>query len=111
MDDEFYKKVAIIILKKRFKIEQPNQNQIKEMIKMLAYVWLKRAILIDEKLTEQEKLCLSLAAQGNTASEIADLLEIAEGTVRTYEREITRKLSCKNMKQAIAVGIRYAEIA
>ncbi len=107
IDEQLYKKAAIVILKKRLKIAWPTQNQIHEMIELLSYVWLKRATLLDNRLTEQEKLCLLFSSQGNTSNEIAELLEIKASTVKTHKREILRKLSCKTMIQAATVGIRY----
>jgi len=112
MDKEefFYKKIASDILKKNFGILVPTQEQIEEMKAILFYTWLKRTIIFDEKLTDREKEYLYFASRGKTYIEIANLLERSSNTVRDYEKEILRKLKCKNMKQAIALGIKYGDI-
>lgn len=113
MDKEgkFYTAAAIDILKNRFDIENPTKNQIGEMESILFHAWLRRRIKLDERLTDREKLCLFLASHGKTYIEIAETLGISPNVVRNYEKEILRKLACKNMKQAISIGIRYGDIA
>lgn len=110
-EDKFYRTAAIDILKNRFGIEAPTHIQIEEMKSILFHTWLRRRINLDERLADREKFCLFLASQGKTYIEIAKTLGISPGTVRNYEKEILRKLACKNMKQAISIGIRYGDIA
>lgn len=107
IDEQLYKKAAIIILQKRLKIKLPTQHQINEMVELLSYVWLKRTALLDNRLTEKEKLCLLFSSQGNTAGEIAELLGVSITTVKSHRKEILRKLSCKTMTQAAVAGLRY----
>lgn len=110
-EEKFYTAAAIDVLKNRFDIEAPTSTQIEEMKSILFHAWLRRRIKLDERLADREKLCLFLASQGKTYIEIAKTLGISPGTVRNYEKEILRKLTCKNMKQAISIGIRYGDIA
>lgn len=110
-EEKFYIAAAIDILKNRFDIEDPTITQIEEMKDILFHAWLRRRIKLDERLTNREKLCLLLASQGKTYIEIAKTLGISPGVVRNYEKEILRKLNCKNMKQAVSIGIRYGDIA
>ena len=102
---------AIDILKTCFEISKPTKNQIDNMKSILFHSWLRRRIILDDRLTNREKICLLFSAQGKTYIEIAKTLGISPETVRSYEKEILRKLFCKSMKQAIAIGIRYGEIA
>lgn len=58
------------------------------------------------KISEREKEVLVLAADGYSHKEIADRLCVSEDTIDTHSRSIITKLGARNMKQAIAVGIR-----
>jgi len=109
-EENFYTNAAIDFLKNRFEIPEPTVNQIEEMKSILFHSWLRRRIKVDERLADREKFCLFLASQGKTYIEIAKTLGISSGTVRNYEKEILRKLFCKNMKQAVSIGIRYGDI-
>ena len=109
-EDKFYIDAAIDFLTSGLGIEKPTLKQIEEMQSILFNTWLKRRIKLDERLTNREKLCLFFASHGKTYREIAEVLGIRPGTVKTYEKEVLRKLNCKNMKQAISAGIRYGEI-
>ncbi len=109
-EDKFYMDAATDFLTNRFGIAKPSLKQIEEMKSILFNTWMRRRIHLDEQLTNREKLCLFFASQGKTYREIADVLGIRPGTVKCYEKEVLRKLNCKNMKQAISIGIRFGEI-
>lgn len=110
-EDKFQTEAAIDVLKNRFGIDRPTQNQIDDLKSILFHAWLRRRVILDDRLTNRERLCLLFASHGKTYIEIAQTLGISAGTIRNYEKEILRKLFCKSMKQAIAIGIRYGEIA
>jgi DNA-binding CsgD family transcriptional regulator len=57
------------------------------------------------KISRREMSCLSWAARGYTASDIALKLEISEPTVVFHMNNLIRKLGVKNRTQAIAVGV------
>ncbi|MGC1183407.1 response regulator transcription factor, partial [Legionella sp.] len=61
-------------------------------------------------LTEQERRCLYLSAQGKSLKEIASFLAITVRRVERHRQAIFRKMECKNIAEAIALGIRYGEI-
>jgi DNA-binding CsgD family transcriptional regulator len=56
-------------------------------------------------LTEREKACLSWAADGHTASEIATKLFVETCTVKFHLRNVIRKMGAKNTTQALALAI------
>jgi DNA-binding NarL/FixJ family response regulator len=57
-------------------------------------------------LTEREKEVLQLTANGENMKMIADLLFISTDTVDKHSRNIVSKLQARNMKHAVAIGIR-----
>jgi len=110
-EEKFYAEIAMIYLKKRMGISNPTREQLDEMKSILFHVWLRKKLILDKRLTGRQKSYLFFASLGMTYIEIAKILEISPETVRNYEKEILEKMDCKNMKQAIAQGIRYGEIA
>jgi len=54
-----------------------------------------------EKLTERERLILQLIEKGLNNKEIAEQLNLTEGTVKVYNHTIFQKLQVKNRTQAI----------
>ena len=109
-EERFHFDAAVDFLKNRFGIERPTNTQIEEMKSLLFHSWLKRRIELDERLTKREKTCLLLSSQGKTYIDIAETLGISPTTVKTYEREILKKLNCRSMKQAVVMGLRYGDI-
>jgi DNA-binding CsgD family transcriptional regulator len=62
-------------------------------------------------LTERERECLQWMAAGKTREDIADVLGIAEGTVRSYLQNAYLKLGVSSGPQAIAKALRDSLIA
>lgn len=58
------------------------------------------------ELSEREIEVLKLAADGLNNKAIAHKLKISEDTVDSHNRNIIRRLNAKNMKEAVAMGIR-----
>lgn len=58
-------------------------------------------------LTEQERRVLALVADGGTNRQIAQELNLGEGTVRNYVSSILGKLSVSNRAEAAAYATRY----
>lgn len=58
----------------------------------------------DDPLTDRERQILRLAADGQTGSEIAHELRLAEGTVRNYLSEAMRKLGARNRVDAARIA-------
>lgn len=65
-----------------------------------------KAIYGDKILSSREIEVLQLAAEGLSNKQIGDNLNISEDTIDTHNRSIVAKLGARNMKQAIAMGIR-----
>lgn len=110
-EEKFYIQTAIDILKNRFGIYQPTEKHIEDMREILFSTWLKRTIIFDKQLTDREKVCLYLASIGKESRETADFLGIGIETVKTHRKEIIRKLKCKNITQAVSLGIKYGEVS
>lgn len=89
--------------------KRPTPRQLMLMKDLLFHVWLQRDLTLVPKLSKREKQCLYYASQGKTIEETALLLGLHEATVETYRKQVVVKLDCRNMYQAISVGIRYGE--
>lgn len=63
--------------------------------------WGKRGPTVYEQLTERERLILQLIEKGFNNKEIAEQLNLTEGTVKVYNHTIFQKLQVKNRTQAI----------
>jgi two-component system, NarL family, response regulator DesR len=55
-------------------------------------------------LTDRERQVLRLAADGQAGAEIAEQLELSEGTVRNYLSEAISKLGAKNRVEAARIA-------
>ena len=109
-EEKFYLDVSIKMLS-LLGITKPKKKNITLMRNLLFNTWLKRKVIFNTFLTNQEKFCLLLASHGKTTKEIARALEISPGTAQSYSKQILKKLGVTNMKQAIAIGIKYGELA
>ena len=60
-------------------------------------------------LTVREEQVISQCAEGLLDKEIAERLNISEGTVRKHMQSILKKLNCKTSRQAVALWVRSNE--
>jgi DNA-binding CsgD family transcriptional regulator len=90
---------------------QPSKKQVAACQGLLSHVWLRRTLCLDSRLTEQERRCLYLSAQGKRLKDIAAFLNISVRCVERYRQSVFQKLECNNIAEAIALGVRYGEIA
>ncbi|STX39360.1 response regulator transcription factor [Legionella feeleii] len=88
----------------------PTHKQLAEIQALLSNTWIRLPIHFDLRLSEQEKQCLYLSAQGKGLKEIAVFLEVSMRRVTQYRQAIFKKLGCRNITSAIIVGIRYGVI-
>ncbi len=58
-------------------------------------------------LSPRERECLKWAACGRTLKEIAMILDLSHGSVRTYLDMARRKLDAVNLAQAVAVATAF----
>ncbi|MEY9179739.1 LuxR family transcriptional regulator [Bradyrhizobium sp. USDA 313] len=61
-------------------------------------------------LTPREREALVLNADGKTADEIGEALNVSERTVRAYHEQARRKLGAGNLSQAVAMAMRQRMI-
>lgn len=61
-------------------------------------------------LTKREAQCLDLLAQGHRRQEIADILQIGIGTVKTYLLRVHEKLGVDTATGAVWEGMRLGFI-
>ncbi|MNI73670.1 Transcriptional regulatory protein LiaR [compost metagenome] len=61
---------------------------------------------ISESLTERELDVLQQMAYGRNNSEIADILNISQGTVKTHIHRILQKLEVEDRTKAVVLAIR-----
>ncbi|MFW2561393.1 response regulator transcription factor, partial [Legionella sp. S2E2] len=85
----------------------PTHKQLAEIQALLSNTWIRLPICFDLRLSEQEKQCLYLSAQGKGLKEIASFLNVSMRRVTQYRQAIFKKLGCRNITSAIIVGIRY----
>lgn len=57
------------------------------------------------QLTEREERCLTWAARGKTQQEVAEILDLSLGSVKTHLDTARRKLHCKNLTHAVGVAV------
>ncbi|WP_019217981.1 response regulator transcription factor [Legionella tunisiensis] len=88
----------------------PTYKQLAEIQALLSNTWIRLPICFDLRLSEQEKQCLYLSAQGKELKEIAVFLNVTLRRVTQYRQAIFQKLGCRNITSAIIVGIRYGVI-
>jgi DNA-binding CsgD family transcriptional regulator len=87
--------------------KNPTLKQLTNMKDLLFNVWLRWEVVFDQRLTDREKECLFHASHGKNAKEIACLLKVTESTVRAHQKAILSKLICRNLNQAVSIGIKY----
>ncbi|HHF7344298.1 TPA: response regulator transcription factor [Legionella feeleii] len=88
----------------------PTHKQLAEIQALLSNTWIRQPICFDLRLSEQEKQCLYLSAQGKEVKEIAAFLKVSTRRVTQHRQSIFQKLDCKNITSAIIVGLRFGVI-
>ncbi|WP_019215457.1 response regulator transcription factor [Legionella tunisiensis] len=85
----------------------PTNKQLAEVQTLLSQSWVQRPLCIDECLTTREQQCLYLSSLGKS---IATFLELSQRQVERHRNTIFLKLTCKNIAEAVAKGLRYREL-
>jgi DNA-binding CsgD family transcriptional regulator len=70
---------------------KPNKTQLTEMMDLLSHVWLRHLVTMDTRLTEAERQCLYLFAQGKNATQVAKICVLSLRQVARY-----REIYCVN---------------
>jgi DNA-binding CsgD family transcriptional regulator len=108
-NDKFFTEFALDYLS-YFGNDNPSKGQVEAMEDLLEFVYLRRGLHVDSRLTDREKMCLHLSAQGRSLDEIAEFFAVTRRVVELLRKSITTKLECKKITQAIALGIRHGVI-
>lgn len=93
----------------QFEVYQPSQKQI-SAIESFISLMISQGRFTDEKLSERERSCLYLAAQGKSSRETAGILHISMSTVETYRNNIKQKLNSRNITHAVLQGMMCGEV-
>ena len=67
--------------------------------------------MITPKISNRERHCLSLIANGQTTRKIAEFLNVKPSTVETWRKNIKQKLGCATIAQAVFEGVRYGYLS
>ena len=86
-------------------IARPTHEQVSIMRSIVDNMVVRLPVGFDHRLTNQEQACLYWSAKGKSSVQVASLLNIKKGTVDGYKKRIMRKLSCRNMTQAVFEGL------
>lgn len=107
--DQYLNYLAIDLLAEMRNLN-PTQSQINFMESLISTVAKEQQISFVKKLTNREISCLYCAAVGKSIHETAELLGIKQSTVKTYRKEIIRKLQCNNITHAVFEGMRVGYV-
>jgi LuxR family transcriptional regulator, quorum-sensing system regulator CinR len=82
-----------------------NLQQLSVLIESAESVDKKKLSRGPVELSQREEQCLVWAARGKTQQEIAKILDLTPGSVKTYLDSARRKLECKNLTHAVGVAV------
>lgn len=105
---DIVKKLAYDLLE-RFGNYKPSSKQVSLMMALIQKTTIEHHLWFHDSLSQQELLCLLLAAQGKSAEKTADLLNIKRSSVKDYRQNILRKLECKTMTEAVFKGFCFGK--
>ncbi len=80
------------------------------MKSILSETEVKRVVMLDKRLTPQEKRCLFLASKGKTIKATAQILKLGFNTAIGYRNSAIKKLNAANLTAAVILGIKYLDI-
>ncbi|WP_010598950.1 helix-turn-helix transcriptional regulator [Rickettsiella massiliensis] len=109
-EEKAFRQAIIKVYLEKLGNRKPTKKQCLIMEDVLFNVWLQQPLSWNRHLTSREKEFLYHTMQGKTIKEISTLMKIEIDGVKFHIRTILKKLSCKNIKQAISIAIRYGEI-
>lgn len=87
---------------------KPTQKHINVTQKLLFTAVIQKHLYSDDRLTQREQ---NLAAKGYTTDETARILSIKKSMVETHRLSVFKKLSCRNIGQAVFEGIRFGQVS
>ena len=86
---------------------QPTLTQMDLMRKLVQQMGITKQLILDKRLSPQERNCLFYAAHGYSTRGTAAILQCTPPTIKHYRSEVLEKLDCANMAHAVFVGIKY----
>ena len=90
---------------------KPTGKQNEVLQALLTHSRQRQARGFDFCLTELEKRCLYLAAEGKRLKETAACLGLSRRKLSQCRQSILQKMGCNNITSAVILGIRYGEIS
>ncbi len=89
----------------------PSKRHFEIAEKLFLRETISRQLCFTGQLTENEALCLFLAAKGFNAKQTAEQMNTTMLTVYSYWKEIKRKLKCSSIAQAVYEGICFGYVS
>ncbi len=107
---QFYKEHLIKDILKQLGNGEPSKRHLEVAEKLFLRETISRQLSFTGQLTENEVLCLFLAAKGFNARQTAEQMNTTLLTVYSYWKEIKRKLKCSSIAQAVYEGICFGYV-
>lgn len=108
---QIYKDHLIKEILKQLGNTAPTQRHLDAAEKLFLRETINRQLSFTGHLTENEALCLLLAAKGFNAKKTAEQMNTTLLTVYSYWKEIKRKLKCSSIAQAVYEGICFGYVS
>ncbi len=82
-----------------------NLQQLSALIDSAESIDRKKLQKTPVQLSAREQQCLTWAARGKTQQEVAEILDLSLGSVKTHLDTARRKLHCKNLTHAVGIAV------
>lgn len=102
-EDQYYQQKAIYFLYQKG-IEQPTERELKEEIKALSHIELRKTIFLSRPLNEREIGCIHQASYGRGVKETAKILGLSQISVKKYRSTACIQLRCENIYETISIA-------
>lgn len=102
-EDQYYQHMAKYFLFTEG-IKFPTEVEIKEIVKSLSHIELRKTIFLNKPLTESEINCIKQASYGRGVKETARALKKSEISIKKSRSEASKKLRCENIHETISIA-------
>lgn len=108
---QFYKNHLIKDILRQLGNVEPSKRHFEIAEKLFLRETISYQLSFTNQLTQNEALCLFLAAKGFDARQTAEQMNTTMLTVYSYWKEIKRKLNCSSIAQAVYEGICFGYVS